>query len=125
MANTTTQKNTESTSSGVDTATARLKMHRQSPRKVRLVADSIRGKKVQEALTILQFADKRAAQPILKLVKSALANAKDKGLEEEGLKIRKILVDGGAILYRRRARARGAASPIRKRTSHITVELSK
>lgn len=109
----------------MDTATATLKMHRQSPRKVRLVADSIRGKNVEEALTILQFADKRAAGPVLKLVQSALANAKDNGLNEEELKVSKIMVDGGQILYRRRARARGSAAPIRKRTSHITVELSK
>lgn len=109
----------------MDTATATLKTYRQSPRKVRLVADSIRGKKVQDALTILQFADKRAAGPILKLLKSAIANAKDTGVEEEGLKVSKVTVDGGAIMYRRRARARGSAAPIRKRTSHITLELSK
>ena len=108
----------------MDTATAILKTYRQSPRKVRLIADSIRGKKVQDALTLLQFADKRAAGPVEKLVKSALANAKDNGMEEEGLVVSKITVDGGKILYRRRARARGSAAPIRKRTSHIQVELS-
>lgn len=108
----------------METATAKLKMYRQSPRKVRLVVDAIRGKKVSEALSILQFADKRAAFPVQKLVQSALANAKENGLKEETLVVSKITVDGGQILYRRRARARGAANPIRKRTSHINVELS-
>lgn len=108
----------------MDTTIAKLKMYRQSPRKVRLVVDAIRGKKVNDALTLLQFADKRAAGPIEKLVKSALANAKNNGIKEDGLVISKITVDGGQILYRRRARARGSANPIRKRTSHISLELS-
>ena len=107
-----------------DVAKATLSTYRQSPRKVRLVVDAIRGKKVENALTILRFADKRAALPIQKLVESALANAKNKGMNEEGLIVSKIAVDAGAILYRRRARARGSAAPIRKRTSHITVELA-
>jgi len=108
----------------METAIAKLSMYRQSPRKVRLVVDAIRGKKVSEALEILRFADKRAAGPIEKLVNSALANAKDKGIKEEGLVVSKITVDGGSILYRRRARARGNANPIRKRTSHISLVLS-
>lgn len=108
----------------METAIAKLSMYRQSPRKVRLVVDSIRGKKVSEALETLRFADKRAAKPIEKLVNSALANAKNKGMNEEGLIISKITVDGGQILMRRRPRARGSAFPIRKRTSHINLELS-
>jgi len=108
----------------MDIAKATLRMYRQSPRKVRLIADTIRGKKIADALTILRFADKRAAGPVEKLVKSALANAKDNGIKEEGLVVSKITVDGGRILYRRRARARGSAAPIRKRTSHIQVELT-
>ena len=120
MATATVKKNTEK-----DIAKATLRMYRQSPRKVRLVADAIRGKKVEEALTLLRFADKRAALPVQKLVVSALANAKDTGMKEEGLIVSKISVDEGNILYRRRARARGSAAPIRKRTSHITVELSE
>ncbi len=109
----------------METATATLKTYRQSPRKVRLVIDAIRGKKASDALTILQFADKRAAGPVEKLLRSALANAKDIGLKEEGLVLSEVSVNGGPILYRRRPRARGSASPIRKRTSHITIILSE
>ncbi len=123
MATAKTQKNTE-TLVEKDTAKAILKSYRQSPRKVRLVVDAIRGKNIDNALTVLQFADKRAALPIQKLLESAIANAKDKGMEKEGLMISKASVDEGAILYRRRARARGNAAPIRKRTSHITLELT-
>lgn len=108
----------------METAKAKLSMYRQSPRKVRLVVDAIRGKKVAEALETLRFADKRAAGPIEKLVNSAISNAKGLGLEEESLIVSKITVDEGQTLQRRRARARGAAFPIRKRTSHIFVELA-
>jgi len=104
------------------TFSATLKIYRGSPRKVRLVADSIRGKKVGEARIILDLLNKRAADPIQKLLKSAVANAK--GLaEEESLFVKKIAVDKGPILYRRRFRARGRVMPIRKRTSHVVLEL--
>ncbi|MCI5108392.1 MAG: 50S ribosomal protein L22 [Candidatus Pacebacteria bacterium] len=108
-----------------NTARAKLSTYRQSPRKVRLVVDAIRGKKVSNALEILRFVDKRAAGPILTLLNSAISNAKDRGIKEENLYISKITVDEGPILYRRRARARGAAFSIRKRTSHIDLELSE
>ena len=102
---------------------ASLKNYRQSPRKVRLIADLVRGKKVNRALIILKNAPKRAALPLRKLIESAVANAKNDNLSSESLVIKKITVDGGPTLFRRRPRARGAAYVIRKRTSHIGVEL--
>lgn len=108
---------------------AELKSYRQSPRKVRLVADAIRGKKVEEALTILDFIPKRASLPLKKLIASAHANALRQGSGQAGkaenLVIKELKVDGGAILYRRRPRSRGMANPIRKRTSHVTVILAE
>lgn len=100
-----------------------LKNYRQSPRKVRLVADVVRGKKVTEALNALQFIDKRAAAPFAKVITSALANAKTQGALEEQLIIKKVTVDKGITLKRFIPRARGSASRINKRNSHITVEL--
>ncbi|MEX0933923.1 MAG: 50S ribosomal protein L22 [Candidatus Paceibacterota bacterium] len=105
---------------------ALLKNHRQSPRKVRLIADLIRGKKVPEALALLGFVPKRAALPVKKLLLSAVANAKNKeGKKESDLIVKEIRVDEGPTLKRIRARARGSAHPIRKRTSHISVALGE
>jgi len=106
-------------------ATAVLNNYRQSPRKVRLVADLMRGKKVGDVLTTLEFTTKKATSPLAKLLKSAIANAKEKGADEANLFIEKITVDGGPILYRRRARARGSAYAIRKRTSKVTLSLGE
>lgn len=100
-----------------------LKNYRQSPRKVRLVADVVRGKKVTDALNALQFIDKRAAAPFAKVITSALANAKEHGAAAEQLIIKKVTVDKGITLKRFMPRARGSASRINKRNSHITVEL--
>jgi large subunit ribosomal protein L22 len=105
-------------------ARAELKNYRQSPRKVRLVADSVRGKRVAEALTLLSFVPKRAALPLQKLVLSALANAKNLSLAEENLIIKEMRVDAGATLYRRQPRSRGMANPLRKRTSRVSVTLT-
>lgn len=102
---------------------ALLKNYRQSPRKVRLVADVVRGKKVSDAITILNFMPKRAADPIKKVVESALANSKNVSSSIENLVVKDITVDDGPTLKRWRPRARGAANPIRKRTSHIRVVL--
>lgn len=106
-------------------AKAHLSTYRQSPRKVRLVADSIRGKKASEALTTLSFVPKRAALPIQKLLASALANAKNLSIPTENLVVKEIKVDAGSILYRRRPRSRGMANPIRKRTSHVSITLAE
>ncbi len=103
--------------------TATLSNYRQSPRKVRLVANYVKGKTVAQALAQLSLLPKRASDPVAKLVSSALANAKNAGYNESDLKVLNLTVDEGAILYRRRARARGRAAPIRKRTSHLKVTL--
>ena len=100
-----------------------LKNYRQSPRKVRLIANLVRGKKVKEALAILQFVDKRAALPFAKVIRSAAANAKQTGQEADTLTIKKVTVDKGITYKRFMPRARGSASPINRRNSHITVEL--
>ncbi|MDI6591661.1 MAG: 50S ribosomal protein L22 [Patescibacteria group bacterium] len=106
--------------------TAKLRYLRIAPRKVRLVADLIRGKKVEEAQNILNFTVKRAAKPLLKLLKSAIANAKNNfQLEESNLYISKILVDEGPKYKRWRARARGRADQIQKKTSHLTLVLDE
>jgi large subunit ribosomal protein L22 len=102
-----------------------LKNYRQSPRKVRLLADVVRGKKVTEALAALKFVDKRAAGPFSKVIESAIANALQTDKQVERLFIQKVTVDKGTILKRFRPRARGSASRINKRNSHISVELGE
>ena len=102
-----------------------LKNYRQSPRKVRLLADLVRGKKVGDALATLTFVDKRAAQPFAKLITSAVANAKEQGKNVEKLFIKSVAVDKGTVLKRSMPRARGSASRINKRNSHISVELGE
>ena len=98
-----------------------------SARKVRLVVDQIRGRSVNEAYGILQFSKKAAAEPVSKTLRSAVANAQYKAQEDgdvldvDTLHVREAFVNEGATLRRWRARAMGRASPIRKRTSHITV----
>ena len=102
-----------------------LKNYRQSPRKVRLLADLVRGKSVTDALTTLQFVDKRAADPFAKLIKSAVANAKDQDKNTEKLFVKTVEVNKGIVLKRFMPRARGSASRINKRNSHISVELGQ
>lgn len=105
--------------------TAHLKNYRQSPRKVRLVADMVRGKRVEDALTELTFVPKRAAGPIQKLLASALSNAKNLSIPTENLIVKDIQVDGGPTLFRRMPRARGSSYVIRKRTSHLSITLEE
>jgi large subunit ribosomal protein L22 len=104
---------------------AKLNYYRMAPRKVRLVAGLIRGKKVNEVLSQLAFTSKRFAPDMAKLLKSAISNAKNnfKIKDEQNLYIKKIKVDEGPTLKRYMPRARGRAAMIRKRTSHITVVL--
>jgi len=105
---------------------AKLRYLRIAPRKVRLVADLIRGKRIEKAQNILNFTIKKAAPPLLKLLRSATANAKNNfQLDESNLYITKILVDEGPKYKRWRARARGRAEEIQKRTSHVTVVLDE
>ena len=102
---------------------AYLKNYRQSPRKVRLLADLVRGKKVTEAMAELKFVNKRAVLPFTKLISSAIANAKIAGRDVDTLSIKKVMVDQGVTYKRIRARARGRAARINKRNSNITIEL--
>ncbi|MEK7179109.1 MAG: 50S ribosomal protein L22 [Patescibacteria group bacterium] len=103
-----------------------LRNYRQSPRKVRLVADLIRNKEAQQAAIILDMAEKRAALPLKKLLQSAVANARhnDKA-DGHALFVKEIRVDEGPTLKRMRPRARGSAYTIRKRTSHIMLVLGE
>jgi large subunit ribosomal protein L22 len=98
---------------------------RISPRKVRLVVDTVRGKSVNQAMNILTFTRKKAARSVQKLLKSAVANAvENHGVSDvDDLVIDRITVDAGPTLKRFTPRARGRATPIRKRTSHIRVLL--
>lgn len=101
-----------------------LSNYRQSPRKVRLLADLIRGKRVLEAITVLSFLEKRAALPFKKALESALANAVQQGKKAEELIVGKVAVDKGTVTRRFMPRARGSASPINRRSSHIAIELA-
>lgn len=105
---------------------ARVRNLRGSARKARLVLDLIRGKSVQEAQNILLFSKKRVANDIAKLLKSAVANAhqKDMKSETDQMKVSKVFADDGPIMRRHRPRAHGRATIIRRRTCHITLELS-
>jgi len=95
-----------------------------SPKKLRLIADVIRGKNVDEALATLQFMQKGGAPTLLKLLKSAIANAgSNHDLRADDLYVAKITIDGGATMKRFMARARGRANRIRKRTSHAVIVL--
>lgn len=99
---------------------------RVSPYKVRLVADLVRGKKVDEALTILKFLPKKGGRLINKTLRSAVANAENtQTIDVDTLFIKTILVDEGPRLKRFRPRAMGRATRIIKRTSHITMVLAE
>jgi large subunit ribosomal protein L22 len=105
---------------------ASLNYLRIAPRKVRLVADLIRGKKVSKIISILSFTNKRAAAPLLKLIKSAVANAVNNyKLNPDNLFLKRILVNEGPKLKRLMPRARGQAFRIEKKTSHIIVVLDE
>ena len=104
-------------------ATAFLKNYRQSPRKVRLVADVIRGKKIVDAQNVLAFMPKRAALPIKKLLDSAIANAKVNGEALDTLVVKEVSVQKGIVAHRWMPKWRGMAHPIRKRSSHVKIVL--
>jgi len=105
---------------------ATQKYIRTSPRKLRLVADSVAGLSVDQALDYLRFMGKRAALPVLKTLKAAAASAKDtKGLPPASLKIASIDVGEGPIYKRWRAVSRGMAHSVMKRTSHISIVLKE
>jgi len=103
-----------------------LRHLRMAPRKIRLVVDLIRGKNVEEALNVLAFNQKDAAIPVIKVIKSAIANAEDlKKSNVDKLYIKTVFVDEGQTWRRWLTRAMGRATRIRKRTSHITVVLGE
>lgn len=106
--------------------TAKLNNYRSSPRKTRLVASLIKGKKVVDALAELNFLAKRASDPIAKLLKSAISNAKNDFniSDESGLKVKAVMVNAGPTLKRSMPRSRGMANRILKRTSCVTIVLS-
>jgi large subunit ribosomal protein L22 len=110
-------------------AFAKLNNCPTSPRKMRLVADIIRGKKVEDALNILKFSSKEAAGRLDKLVLSAVANWQAKNEEgdvaDAGLFIKEIRVDGGTMLKRLRPAPQGRAHRIRKRSNHVTLVLGE
>ena len=110
---------------------AALKNYRVSPQKARLVVNQIRGKGVEEALNLLMHSPKRVAEPIAKLIRSAVANAEQKnenhhaGIEIDNLVVSTIFVDEGTSMWRIRPRAQGRAAWIQKRSSKINVVLSE
>lgn len=101
---------------------ARAKMLRASPYKIRGILDVVRGKRVEEAMAILRHLPSPLARDVARVVKSAAANAENNyQMTPSGLHIVRIYADQGPVMKRSRARSRGRASPILKRTSHITV----
>ena len=105
--------------------TASLKNYRISPRKVRLVADMIRGKNVTQARLILVGATKKAKHPLADLLDSAVANAlHNHKIESDALFVKEIRVDQGFVLKRSMPVSRGSAHPIKKRTSHVSIILA-
>jgi len=111
------------------TAFAKLNNCPTSPRKMRLVADLVRGQKVERALNILRFSSKEASRKLEKLLLSAINNWEQKNSEgnivEAGLFVKEIRVDGGAMLKRLRPAPQGRAHRIRKRSNHVTVVLGQ
>lgn len=104
---------------------ARLRYMRGSAQKVRLVADLIRGKNVQEAVNVLALTPKAHALPLAKLLKSAIANAENRetAVDVDRLYVKEIAVDGGPVMKRVRPAPMGRAFQIMKRTSHVTIKL--
>ncbi len=103
---------------------ATAKYVRITPRKARLVADEIRGKSYPEAVSLLRFTNKRAAKILSEVLNSAAANAEHNlDADPDELRVKTVKVDDGPTIKRYKARAMGRATMIRKRTSHITVEL--
>jgi len=106
-------------------AKAILRHVRMAPRKARLIVDMVRGRNAAEALALLKFTPRSAARVVEQLLVSAVSNAGQKDLgEPEALKVSRAFVDGGPVLKRFQPRAMGRASPIKKRTSHITIVVS-
>jgi large subunit ribosomal protein L22 len=107
-------------------ATAKLRYIRIAPRKLRIIANMVRGQKVVSAINGLRFTRKSGAQEVFKLLVSAVANAEDQGdIDIDKLVVKTITVDQGPTLNRWRPRAMGRATPIDKKTSHVFLEVSE
>ena len=106
-------------------ATAKLNYLKMAPRKVRLIADSVRGLSVGEAEAQLLLRPARAAKPLLKLLRSCVANAKVKKMDANKLFVGKITVDTGPMMKRFLPRAQGRATPIQKKMSHVVLILQE
>ena len=120
------EKQTEIVKNEVPQAVATLKYARISSRKVKIVADLIRGKSAEEALAIVKFTPKASSEVIEKLLKSAIANAENNhGMTSSNLYVDQIYANQGPTLKRIRPAAKGSAVRIRKRTSHITIVLKE
>ena len=106
---------------------AKLQYLKIAPRKVRLVINLIRGKKIEESQNILRFTQKKATLPLLKLLDQAFSNAvnSDPEIDKDNVFIKKIFVDEGPVAKRRFPRAKGKSDVIRKRTSHVTIILDE
>ena len=104
---------------------ASLSSYNQPPRKVRLVSELVKGKSVDAALAELSFLPKRAAQPIAKLIASAVASAKAKGADLSNLRVENVTVDSAGMLVKFMPRAMGRAAPVRRRKSQISVTLKE
>ena len=110
----------------ITSAKAMARTVRVSPRKTRLVLDLIRGKNVADAIAILKFTPNKAARVVEKVLNSAIANAENNfGLEKANLVVSEAFANEGPTLKRFRPRAKGSASPINKRTTHVTVVVSE
>lgn len=105
--------------------TASLSNFRIAPRKMRLVASLIQGKSVSDATNILTVTTKHSSEPLLKLLNSALANAKNLGISIDGLYVKECRVDGGVTMKRHMPGSRGSAFPIKKKTSHVALMLAE
>lgn len=104
-------------------AVAKLRNYPTSPRKMRLLADLVRGMQVDKALAVLEFNPKHPSVPLAKLVKSAVYNwkAKNEGADESALVIKTVMVDGARVLKRMRPAPQGRGYRVRKRSNHVTV----
>ena len=110
----------------ITSARATAKIVRVAPRKVRLVLDQVRGKSVAEAFAILQFLPNHSSEDVYKVLNSAVANAENNfSLDREDLVVAEAFANEGPTLKRFRPRAKGSASPINKRTSHITIVVNE
>lgn len=102
-------------------ATAKLTNARISPSKIRPVADLVRGMPIQEALAVLHYSPNKGARLLSKVIESARANAHEKQIDVDTLKVSRVMIDKGPTMFRILTRQRGMAHRIQKRTSHISV----